>query len=77
MTDGAAVEELEREGVVEERFLGVVGDAVEGEKLVVLGRRTCKPIIISATAWHGAQQVYIDGNPARCYVDRPVRIPKR
>jgi hypothetical protein len=54
-----------------------VGDAVEGEKLVAVGRRIYKPIIISATARHGAQQVYIDGNPARCYVERPVRILKK
>lgn len=54
-----------------------VGDAVEGEKLVAVGRKVSKPIIIPATARHRAQQVYIYGNPAKCYVDRPVRILKK
>lgn len=54
-----------------------VGDAVEGEKLVAVGRKMSKPIIIPATARHRAQQVYIYGTPAKCYVDRPVRIIMR
>jgi hypothetical protein len=54
-----------------------VGDAVEGEKLVAVGRKISKPVIIPATARHRAQQVYVDGNPARCYVDRPVRILRK
>lgn len=51
-----------------------IGDVVEGEKLVAVGRRVSKPIIIPATARHRAQQVYIYGTPAKCYIDRPVRI---
>ncbi|MEM2935755.1 MAG: hypothetical protein QW231_01085 [Candidatus Bathyarchaeia archaeon] len=51
-----------------------VGDAVEGEKLVAIGRKISKPIIIPATARQRAQQVYIHGNPAKCYIDKPVRI---
>jgi hypothetical protein len=54
-----------------------IGDAVEGEKLVAVGRKVSKPIIIPATARHRAQQVYISGNPAKCYVDRPVRILRK
>ena len=50
------------------------GDAVEGEKLVALGRKISKPIIIPATAKHRAQRIYIYGTPARCYIDKPVRI---
>jgi hypothetical protein len=51
-----------------------LGDAVEGEKLVAVGRKISKPIIIPATARHRAQQVYIYGTPAKCYIDKPVRI---
>ena len=54
-----------------------VGDGVEGEKLVAVGRKISKPIIISATARHRARQVYVYGKPARCYVDKPVRILKK
>lgn len=54
-----------------------IGDAVEGEKLVAVGRRVSKPIIIPATARHRAQQVYIYGTPAKCYIDKPVRILKK
>jgi len=54
-----------------------VGDLVEGEKLVAVGRKMSKPIVIPATARHRAQQVYVYGGPARCYVDKPVRILKK
>jgi hypothetical protein len=54
-----------------------VGDAVEGEKLVAVGRKISKPIVIPATARHRAQQVYVYGDPARCYVDKLVRILKK
>lgn len=40
-----------------------VGDAVEGEKLVAVGRKGSKPIIVHATARHRAQQLYIFGTP--------------
>ena len=54
-----------------------IGDAVEGEKLVAVGRRVSKPIIIPATARHRAQQVYIYGTPAKCYIDKSVRLLKK
>jgi len=54
-----------------------IGDMVEGEKLVAVGRKVSKPIVIPATAQHRAQQVYIYGKPAKCYVDKPVRILKK
>lgn len=54
-----------------------IGDAVEGEKLVAVGRKVSKPIIIPATARHRAQQVYIHGTPAKCYIDKPVRLLKK
>jgi len=50
------------------------GDAVEGEKLIAIGRKISKPIIIHETTRHRAQRVYIYGSPAKCYIDRRVRI---
>jgi len=50
------------------------GDAVEGEKLVATGRKISKPFLVTATARHRAQLVYVHGSPARCYIDKPVRI---
>jgi hypothetical protein len=58
-------------------ILRSIGDAVEGEKLVAVGRRVSKPIIIPATARHRAQQVYIYGTPAKCYIDKAVRLLKK
>lgn len=54
-----------------------LGDAVEGEKLVAVGRKISKPMVVPATARHRAQQAYVYGKPAKCYVDRPVRILKK
>lgn len=51
-----------------------MGDAVKGEKLVAVGGKVSKPIIIPATARHRAQQVYIYGTPAKCYIDKPIKI---
>lgn len=50
------------------------GDAIEGEKLVATGRKITKPILVAATARHRAQRVYIHGSPAKCYIDRPIRL---
>jgi len=55
-------------------ILTSMGDAVKGEKLVAIGRKISKPIIISATARHRAQQAYIYGTPAKCYIDKPIKI---
>ena len=49
------------------------GDAVEGEKLIAVGRKITKPILISATARHRGQRVYGYGLPAICYIDKPCR----
>ena len=53
------------------------GDAVEGEKLVATGRKVSRPILVPATAKHRAQLAYVYGLPARCYIDKPIRILKR
>ena len=50
------------------------GDTIEGEKIVAVGRKISKPIIIPETARHRAQQIHIYGTPAKCYVDKPIRI---
>ncbi len=54
-----------------------LGDAVEGKKLVAVGRKISKPIIVPATARHRAQQVYIHGSPAKCYVDKPIKLLRK
>jgi len=50
------------------------GDTIEGEKLVAVGRKISKPIIIPETARYGGQQIHIYGAPAKCYVDIRIRI---
>ena len=52
-----------------------VGDSVAGEKLAAVGRKIGHVIVISGTGAHRAQRVYIWGDPARCYVDKPIRRP--
>ncbi len=53
------------------------GDAVEGEKLIAIGRKITKPILIPTTARHRAQQVYVYGLPATCYIDKTIRYLKK
>jgi hypothetical protein len=50
------------------------GDAVEGERLVAVGRKITRPIVIPATGRHRAVQAVIYGIPARCYISKPIRI---
>ncbi len=52
-----------------------VGDNVIGEKLAAVGRKVGRVLVISGTGAHRAQRVYIWGDPARCYVDKPIRRP--
>ena len=53
--------------------LGSVGDCVAGEKLAAVGRKVGRVLVITGTGAHRAQRVYIWGDPARCYVDKPIR----
>jgi hypothetical protein len=55
--------------------LGSFGDSVVGEKLAAVGRKVGCVFVISGTAAHRAQRVYIWGDPARCYVDKAIRRP--
>ncbi len=55
--------------------LGSVGDSVAGEKLAAVGRKVGRVFVIMGTGAHRAQRVYIWGDPARCYVDKPIRRP--
>jgi hypothetical protein len=50
------------------------GDAVEGERLVAVGRKITKPIVIPATARHRGVRAIVYGLPARCYVDKVLRL---
>lgn len=53
--------------------LGDVGDRVVGEKLAAIGRKVGRVYVIAVTAARRAQRVYIWGDRARCYVDKPIR----
>ncbi|HYS74227.1 MAG TPA: hypothetical protein VEO96_09665 [Thermoplasmata archaeon] len=55
--------------------LGRVGDGVAGEQLAAVGRKMGRVFVITGTGAHRAQRVYIWGDPARCYVDKPIRRP--
>jgi hypothetical protein len=50
------------------------GDAVEGERLVAVGRKITRPIVIPAMGGHRAVQAVIYGIPARCSISKPIRI---
>jgi hypothetical protein len=52
------------------------GDAIEGERLVAVGRKVTRPIVIPFSSRHRAIQVIIYGTPARCYISKPIRILK-
>lgn len=54
--------------------LGELGDRVLGEKLVAVGRKISRVFVIGGRGAHRAQRVHVWGKPARCYVDRPVRL---
>ena len=54
---------------------GDVGDSVAGERLAAVGRKIGRVIVISGTGAHQEQRVYIWGDPARCYIDKPIRRP--
>ncbi len=55
--------------------LGSVGDSVAGEKLAAVGRKIDRVFVITGTGAHRTQRVYIWEDPARCYVDKPIRRP--
>lgn len=55
--------------------LGSVGDRVAGEKLAAVGRKVGRAFVITGTGAHRAQPVYIWGDPAHCYIDKPIRRP--
>lgn len=55
--------------------LSGIGDSVKGEKLAAIGRKVGRVFVVSGTGAHRAQRVYIWGDPARCYVDKPIRRP--
>ena len=53
--------------------LGNLGDSLVGEKLAAVCREIGRVFVITGTGAHRAQRVYIWGDPARCYVDKPIR----
>jgi hypothetical protein len=51
-----------------------LADSVAGEKLAAVGRKVGRVLVISGTGAHRAQRVYVWGEPARCYIDKPIRL---
>jgi hypothetical protein len=52
---------------------GEAEDSVFGEKLVAIGRKMGRVYVVTGTGVHRARRIYICGQPARCYVDKPWR----
>lgn len=50
-----------------------VGDELEGERLVAVGRKVSKPVLIVGSSAHRAQRIDVFGKPAKCFIDRPLR----
>ena len=52
-----------------------VGGGIKGERIRCEYRRASKPILIAIGA-HRYQRIIIRGFPAKCWIERPVRITK-
>ncbi|MFQ6013523.1 MAG: hypothetical protein ACE5LS_07760 [Thermoplasmata archaeon] len=50
------------------------GNNVMGEKLVAVGRKIGRVFVLAERGARRVQRVLVWGEPARCYVDRPVRL---
>lgn len=52
------------------------GDGIVGERIVCTFRKMTKPILVSETHLHRAQQIKIFGLPAEAYIERALRFLK-
>jgi len=50
------------------------GDGIKGERIVCIFRKMTKPILISKTHLHRAQEIKIFGLPAEAYISKPFRF---
>jgi len=49
------------------------GDLICGERLICEARIVSKPILIHRTGKHRAQRLKLNGNPAVCWIEKPIR----
>ncbi|MDO9096530.1 MAG: hypothetical protein Q7U60_00190 [Candidatus Methanoperedens sp.] len=49
------------------------GDSVIGERIVCEARIVSKPVLIHRTGKHRAQRLKLTGNPAVCWIEKPIR----
>lgn len=50
-----------------------VGDSIIGERIICEARVVSKPILIHRTGKHRAQRLSLTGNPAVCWIEKPIR----
>jgi len=50
------------------------GDGIKGERIVCIFRKMTKPILISKTHLHRAQEIKIFGLPAEAYISKRFRF---
>ena len=49
------------------------GDLICGERLICEARIVSKPILIHRTGKNRAQRLKLTGNPAVCWIEKPIR----
>lgn len=53
-----------------------VGDRIVGAKLVAVGRKMSKVLVIAGTSSHKAQRIDVHGKPAKCFIDKPFYVKR-
>lgn len=49
------------------------GDLICGERIICEARIVSKPTLIHRTGKHRAQRLKLTGNPAVCWIEKPIR----
>jgi hypothetical protein len=49
------------------------GDLISGERIICETRIVSKPTLIHRTGKHRAQRLKLTGNPAVCWIEKPIR----
>ncbi len=52
------------------------GDSIIGERMVCEARIISKPVLIHIIGKHRARRLKITGNPAVCWIEKPIREKK-
>lgn len=58
------------------KILTNVGDGIKAERIICIFRKMTRPILVSRTHKHRAQQIKIFGLPAEAYISKPFRFIK-